>query len=321
MQEKASRAISLGVIGFMIIAVLFAAGGGILLSQVIQSTYSKEPVKPIVVAARDIPAAQPLVKEDFKLTYWPQSSIPRGAFSNIEEPLKGQRVALIPLVTGESILESHLSKPNSGMGIASLLELNERAMSLKTDRAVTLSRLLYPGCLADILVTIKEDNQHNAKKNIRFVPVVKTKLVLQAVKVLAVGWDIDPLTISHRTTRSENDQAKANEDYDTKEARGVVTVALTPDDSERLALASREGEIDFVLRNPKDTAIVESVGASTDNFLAMTSNAQPPLIADDDVPDKTVKNKAPPQHRKKKMVAAPRAAGKEKEPQHVLIIH
>jgi pilus assembly protein CpaB len=277
MQEKASRTASLGAIGFMIVAVLFAAGSGILLSQVIQSTYSKEPVKPLVVAARDIPTAQPLVKEDLKVSLWPQSSIPRGAFADPNEIVKQQRVALIPLVMGESVLASHLSKPNSGIGIAPVLETNKRAMSIKMSPSAALSRLLYPGCLADILVTIKEDALSMSKEAAKEGRKMTTKIVLQAVKVLAVGWDIDPLTISRRARASaaEGEEGKASagsgaEEFDLKEARGIVTVAVTPDEAETLAMVSREGEIDLVLRNPKDKAFVESKGATSKDFRTLT---------------------------------------------------
>ena len=260
------KASSFGTIGFMIAAIVFAAVAGILLSQVMESTYSQEPVKPIVVAARRIPAGALLDKKDFKLVSWPESAVPKGAYKKIEDLQKVKRVPLIPFVAGEPVLVSHLSKPNSGMGIAPLVDMDKRAISIKTDNPVTLARLIYPGAHVDVLVTMR--NVQTSVDDNR--PPVSTLVVLQDIKVLAVGEDIDPLTISNRKRASKKNEEGAlggGESADSREARGVVTLLVTPDESEQLTLAVREGKIDIILRNPKDRRKVETKGATPAAFM------------------------------------------------------
>ena len=269
MEDKTKRPSSLGTIGFMIAAIIFAAIAGILLSQVMESTYSQEPVKPIVVAAKSIPAAQPMVKEDLKLASWPESAIPAGAFTKIEDVTTKPRVPLVPLVPGEAVLTTHLSKPSSGMGIAPLVEENKRAIAITTDNPVTLARLLYPGARVDVLSTMRDSAASVEEDK----PRVSTKVVLQNIKVLAVGEDIDPLTITNRRRAARKKAAEGGggaltgESNDAREVRAVVTLLVTPEQAERLTLARREGDIDLILRNPKDTTEVDTPGATPAAFL------------------------------------------------------
>jgi len=267
MNDKTQKSSSLGTVGFMIAAIIFAAIAGILLSQVMESTYSQEPVKPVVVAAKVVPAGRPMHKEDFKVANWPESSIPQGAYTKVKQVADNTRVPLIPFVPGEAVLKSHLSKPHAGLGIAPLIDPDKRAMSLSTDDSVTLSRLLYPGARVDILATIRETWDRGEGR-----PKVSTKIVLQNIKVLAVGEDIDPLTIDRRrrarAAEKEGAMDSSNQG-DSREVRAVVTLLVSPEEAERLALARREGKIDFVLRNPKDTKTVETPGATPLAFVPM----------------------------------------------------
>ena len=268
MEDKTKRPSSLGTIGFMIAAIIFAAIAGILLSQVMESTYSQEPVRPIVVAAKSIPAAQPMVKEDLKLAAWPESAIPAGAFTKIEDVITKPRVPLVPLVPGEAVLTTHLSRPSSGMGIAPLVNENKRAIAITTDNPVTLARLLYPGARVDVLSTMRDSAASVEDDK----PRVRTKVVLQNIKVLAVGEDIDPLTITNRrraarTKAAEGGGSLTGESNDSREARAVVTLLVTPEQAERLTLARREGDIDLILRNPKDNTEVDTPGATPAAFM------------------------------------------------------
>jgi len=264
MTDKEQKPSSLGTIGFMIAAIIFAAVAGVLLSQVMESTYSQEPVKPVVVAGKKIPAAQRLRKEDLKVAHWPESSIPAGYFDKIEVLTKSMRVPLIPFVPGEAILVSHLAQPSAGMGIATLIDKDKRAMSIRTENPVTLARLLYPGARVDIMTTIRESGGVGR-------PQSTTKIVLQNIKVLAVGEDIDPLTISNRRRAAEKKQQggalAGGEAPSAKEARGIVTLLVDPEEAEKLALARREGKIDIVLRNPKDDRKIDTPGATPLAFM------------------------------------------------------
>jgi pilus assembly protein CpaB len=75
----------------------------------------------------------------------------------------------------------------------------------------------------------------------------------------------------------------AGTNYDQEEARkegkpmrsSVVTLAVTPEDSERIALAGSEGKVILALRNPFDRRPTETAGVRMGNL--MGSVAPPPV--------------------------------------------
>jgi pilus assembly protein CpaB len=268
---KAKKATSLGTLGFMIAAVIFAAVTGMLISQLMENKYSSDPVKPVVVAAGPIAAGHPLRKEDLRRSLWPQSAIPVGAFETVEALIASSRVPLIPFVKGEPILKSHLSESKSGIGIAPLIDKDHRAMSIRVDDPVALARLIYPGARVDVISTIHE--QVGAKTR------VIARTVIQNAKVLAVGEDIDPLTNNRRKKPAAPGSGgglgmEGGGSGESREARGVVTLSLRPEEAERLSLASREGKIDLVLRSPMDTRTVATAGATP---VALTGKESAPV--------------------------------------------
>ncbi|MFZ5785593.1 MAG: Flp pilus assembly protein CpaB, partial [Acidobacteriota bacterium] len=186
----------------------------------------------------------------------------------VDALLKSSRVPLIPFVKGEPILQSHLSESKSGIGIAPLIEKDQRAMTIRVDDQVALARLVYPGARVDVISTIRE--QVGAKSR------VIARTVIQNARVLAVGEDIDPLTSNRRKKPAAGGQGGGGLGMEggteSREARGVVTLSLRPDEAERLSLASREGRIDLVLRGPQDTRTVPTTGATP---VALTGKGEP----------------------------------------------
>lgn len=52
-----------------------------------------------------------------------------------------------------------------------------------------------------------------------------------------------------------------------RSSNDVVTLLVNPDDGEALTLASREGEVDVLLRNTNDTAIIDMQGISSSELI------------------------------------------------------
>ena len=71
---------SAGAVVFTVGAVLFAGIAGMLLARLLGNKYSREPLRPVVVAARELRAGQPLAAADLQVRSWPVSTVPEGAF-------------------------------------------------------------------------------------------------------------------------------------------------------------------------------------------------------------------------------------------------
>jgi pilus assembly protein CpaB len=93
---------------------------------------------------------------------------------------------------------------------------------------------VLPGTHVDVLATANASNGAES---------VTTKVVLSNVEVLAAG------------TRLEQDSKDAKPIQVT-----VVTLLVTPEDAERLTLASTEGKIQLALRNPLDKTMPATRG-------------------------------------------------------------
>jgi pilus assembly protein CpaB len=117
-------------------------------------------------------------------------------------------------------------------------------MTVKVDDAAGISGFIQPGTMVDVVVTIDP-----AEAASRQDPV--SKIVLQNIKVLANGQNID---------KPENE----------REANSVkaVTLQVTPEQAEKLALASAEGKLQLVMRNQIDQGDEETPGVNKRNLLS-----------------------------------------------------
>ncbi|MCA9665369.1 MAG: Flp pilus assembly protein CpaB [Myxococcales bacterium] len=254
------KSTSVATVAFMAAAVASAAGAGWLFSRVLSAKYNSEPVAPIVVAARDVPAGERMERKDLRIAQWPISSVPRGAFRTRKAVLARRSVPLVPLVAGSAVLTAHLSKPNGGMGVAATLEPGQRAVSIRVDMSVAFSRLLYPGAHIDLFTTLKKRRRDGSYT-------AQTRPLLQDIRVLAIGPDIDAASAEHRRIgrRRRGGGFSGGGAQQAARARRVVTFALTPEQVSTFILARREGKIDLALRSPKDKgkAKVEGTKLST----------------------------------------------------------
>src|SRR5204863_362789 len=77
------------------------------------------------------------------------------------------------------------------------------------------------------------------------------------------------------TAGTKYDQEKAKEEGKPMPAT-VVTLLVKPEDAERIALATNEGQIVLALRNPLDVAPTETNGIRMASLLAAPASQEPP---------------------------------------------
>ena len=192
---------------------------------------NQEPGGDVVVAANDLQVGAKLESHDIRLARFPQSVIPPGAYTRIE-PLLGRGVVL-PVSKGEFILPGKLAAANAGAGLPSLIPQGMRAVSVRVNDVVSVAGFVQPGSRVDVLAT---GNQGSSNER-------QTTTVLENVRVVAVGKNLE---------RSPNGDVQT---------APVITLLVSPDDGQRLTLASQEGRIQLALRNPLDTH-QESIAAT-----------------------------------------------------------
>ncbi len=181
-----------------------------------------------VAASRALLPGEVLKADNLTLIEWPAKFAPEGAFSKLEELLG--RAVIYPIAARQPILQTYLAGPGSGVGLVAKIPDGMRTTSLRSDEIVGVAGFLFPGSRVDVLVTFRGDA----------IPVPGTQIVLQDVEVLTVGQKTDP------------DPGGKAETVD------VVTLLLTPQDAQKVVLASTLGSIHFVLRNGSDRGHVEA---------------------------------------------------------------
>ena len=197
-----------------------------------------QPTKHVAVAAANINLGEALTIQHIKLMSWPRESVPGGALGSVAEA-EG-RVALASIVVGEPLLDAKLASKLAGGGILPMLvPENLRGVTIKVDEAVRESGFVSPNSRVDIIVTIA-DKQGSMDK--------KSKVILQNVPVLAAGQSVEmrgnkPVSVT------------------------TVTLALTPEQSERLALAKTEGQLMLATRKLGDDRIIQTSGTNVEKLL------------------------------------------------------
>ena len=180
----------------------------------------------VVVARVDIPVGEKIVADQLSVVQFPHGTAQDGVFESPDK-LVG-RVAVVNIAPREPITDAKLAAVGTLGGLSAVIPEGYRAMTVKVDEVVGISGFIMPGTLVDVVVTIDPGGQGTSGNPI-------SKIVLQNIKVLANGQNID--------------KPRSDREADTVRA---VTLQVTPDQAERLALASTEGKLQLVMRNSVD---------------------------------------------------------------------
>src|SRR5580700_8151775 len=177
----------------------------------------------VIVAADDIQVGSRVEEHDVRIARFPASGLPPGAYTK-RSSVMGRGV-IIPISKGEFILPSKLAPENAGAGLPALIPPGMRAVSVRVNEVVSVAGFVGPGTRVDVLLTGTPNGSSESQ----------TTTVLQNVAVIASG---------QRLERNAAGEAQSTP---------VITLLASPEDAERLTLASSEGKIQLVLRNPLDT--------------------------------------------------------------------
>ena len=201
----------------------------------------------IVVAAANIGLAESITRQHVKLVPWPKASVPPGAIRSIEDA-EG-RVVRGSIVAGEPLMEGKLAPQLAGRGgiMPMLVPEGQRGVTIKLDEAMRESGFVMPNSRVDVLVSMPKNSGSSEKI---------AKVILQDVTVLAAG----------QTVEMKDNKPVTNT---------TVTLALTPQQVERLAVAQSDGKLMLVQRNLRDTEVVRTPGATPSSLLSDMAPAAP----------------------------------------------
>ncbi|KIC08756.1 pilus assembly protein CpaB [Leisingera sp. ANG-M1] len=190
----------------------------------------------VVVASQDIAFGAAITAQSLTTIAWPAEARPGGTFTAYDTLLpetgKPPRRARRAIAQGELIRASRISKFGEKVTIVQTLRPDHRAMAIKVSAETAVGGFVTPGDRVDILLTQGRGND------------LKTVTILQNSRVVGVDQD-------------------ANEESETPGVARTVTVEVTPEQGQRLALAQRAGTLSLTLRTldaPAEEVPLESIG-------------------------------------------------------------
>lgn len=184
---------------------------------------------PVVVAAQAIDRGKPIEAAQLKVVNYPVQAVPAGAFRNISD-LAGasadKRLALRTLAPNEPVLATRVSGPGGRLVLSATLGEGMRAVSMRANEVSGVAGFVLPGDRVDILLT-RSVGQEN--------PTTVTQVLAENVRVLAID-------------QSDNDEV------DKPVVARAVTVEVTPNQAQMIALAQNVGQVSLSLRQISDQA-------------------------------------------------------------------
>lgn len=234
----------------------------------------------VVVARRDLFMGNQIPEDAIALQALPVGAVPEeGVFHTLADVTN--RTPKERILGNEIIREERLANAQAGVGLNAIISPGKRAMTLVTDTEQAVAGLVQAGNYVDVIVAIKPEDP--AQTGAKWV----SETIIQGIKVLAVGGSLNPTPTPSTTTTKSTEKDADGKPKEPKPAPSTVqdpnmarklkpsiTLEVSPEEAEKLALAQSQGDIYVTLRS--DTDIVQF---PTDGFVTVNTLIGRPVEA------------------------------------------
>ncbi|HEX6978891.1 MAG TPA: Flp pilus assembly protein CpaB [Alphaproteobacteria bacterium] len=182
-------------------------------------------LKQVVVAAHDIPFGAEITRAHLATAPWAAPTLPEGAFASIDEVVgsgQAHRVALRPMIKGEPILAAKVSGFGGKATLSTALPEGKRAFAVRVNDVSGVAGFLLPGDRVDVILTRNPEGRGGEDK--------VSDIILQNIVVRGIDQITD-------TDRNKPQVVR------------TVTLEVTPEEAQKLALAMQVGQLSLALRN------------------------------------------------------------------------
>lgn len=180
-----------------------------------------EQTREVLAATRDLKVEEVLKPDMVKVVKVPESGVPVGSFNSYKDI--ADRWVRMPMLAGETIVDAKLAPKDAPVGLLSRIPDGMRAFAIEVNEQTGVSGFVLPDHRVDVVLSRQGNTQGRPQ----------SETILQDVMVLAAGT---------ATTRPEDKAIQAR----------TVTLAVTPDQVDRLVAACVEGTLTLSLRGLND---------------------------------------------------------------------
>ena len=170
------------------VAILIAAMGTYGVYRVLEATRANNRIAmaPVVVANEDMADGITVTRSNVSTKPWPAQTIPPGAYASVDSVVG--RVHARAGVPGRADRPGRLAPAGTGGGLEVKIAPGKRAMSVKINDVDGISGLLQPNSRVDVLVTIRDESNSEARGR------SVAKLFMSNMRVLSVGQRVQRAT-------------------------------------------------------------------------------------------------------------------------------
>ncbi len=227
----------------------------------------------VYVAAGYIPVGTKIEENMLDTQPWPKHLVVEGFVTGSDQAEQIiNTVSRSEFQEGEPFISSKLANPSDPNFIAGALPKGMRLVTMPTDVVTGLAGFVYPGDRVDVLLTQEvyppgvTPETPKAKEYITEI----TEVLISNAKVMAVD-------IAASVT---NDEKKDEKGPDT------VSIAVTPEDAQKLVLGNEVGLLTLALRSLEDKDTIEQINLTRRKDLSQGTAAD--VVDDVKLPSKPV---------------------------------
>lgn len=194
-------------------------------------------VSDAIIAKSDIPSGTLIEPGMIASIQWSGREFPKGFIELKNKDKVVGRVVSVDIVGGCPITEGCIAPKGSPAGLFAKIPVGMRALTVKVDEVSGVAGFTKPGSKVDVLLAGTETNLEGKEEPV-------SKIILQNVPVLAVGQSMTQL-----------------EGKDKPVVVKTATLLVSPEEAEKLALATKMGTLLLTLRPGGDILPVKTKGS------------------------------------------------------------
>ncbi len=257
MSKLARRATVLAALGAGVAAALLAY---LLLSRETSRAAERTPPVAVVVAVQEIPPRTVIDPTMVTETRQPVGTLPENCASSLREVVG--KVTVRALAEDEPVQREAIAAQTASLGLSYVVPEGMRAVTVAVDSISGVAGFLKAGDHVDVVATFDVSLYDNSRP-------ATTKTVLQDVELIAIGSDVRPEDVGKpRSGRDAKPKEQPN-----------ATLAVTPEDAEKLILAESKGKLRLTLRRSGDDIRVALAGARSDALVGAARSVAAPARA------------------------------------------
>lgn len=213
---------------------------------------------PVVVAKQDIPVRTQITAEMLDVKQIPLQARHPQALTITADAVG--KVVKLPISSGEQVIISKFAAQRAESGLSFIVPPNKRAVSVAVTEVIGSGGLILPGDHVDVIGVFdaKTMGKDEAAYIIQDIEVLAVAQLLQGDAVQQSAADKIEKAAGGAINRNQPaPQPQSKEEAKPQPSAKSVTLAVSPEEAQRLVLAEGMGKLRLALRATKETALVD----------------------------------------------------------------